>query len=181
MLALFLAITAFNLLCLCLTAGLGYRLGGTADGQWHQLAGVISTIVSCAVHCIVFTYFVATAKWVQHAIEVKHLDAQLAAPTRSFKAQAFPAAIIAMAAVFFAAVLGVARFSYGIPARWHEWSALGAIAVNGLVAAVEYRAIARNARLIDHILELIRVTPAPPATTMPTPPAPVAERQTLRT
>lgn len=152
MTALFLSLTAFNLLCLALCAALGYTVGGTASGQWHQLAGVASIMICCAVHCVVFTYFIATAKWVQHAIAVKHLDASLAAPTRSFKRQAFPAALLAMMITFAATILGAARFSYGIPARWHEVLAWAAIATNLLVAIVEYRAIARNGLLIDGIL-----------------------------
>lgn len=157
MIPLFLGLTAFNLICLSITAALGYgvMLRGAPYAPWHQLAGVLSTIACCAVHCIVFTYFIATAKWAQHAIEVKHLDPTLAAPTRSFKAQAFPAAIIAIMSVFVAAILGVIRLSYGISATWHHVTALLAILVNVGMAAIEYRAITRNGRLIDGILAKI--------------------------
>jgi hypothetical protein len=64
MLSLVLALTAFNLLCLLLTAALGYAYGGSQVTQWHALAGVVATITCCGVHCVVFTYFVATAQWV---------------------------------------------------------------------------------------------------------------------
>src|SRR3954465_14143719 len=97
MIPLFLALTAVNLLALCSTAALGYGVSnGHAWSSYHQLAGGLSTIVCCAVHCVVFTYFMATSKWVQHAVTVKRLDDALVAPTRSFKAHAFPAAILAM-------------------------------------------------------------------------------------
>ena len=153
MIALFLGLTVVNLLFLCVTAGLGYAWRGGSDvSGLHILAGALSALVCCGVHCVVFTYFAATAKWVQHAVLVKRLDAGLVAPTRSFKAQAFPAALVAMAAVFLAAVLGAARDNYGIARGWHHTTAIAAIAVNVLVAAVEYRAIARNARLIDDVL-----------------------------
>lgn len=157
MISLFLGLTIFNLLCLTTTAGLGYAvmLRGPSWGPMHQLAGVLSTIACCAVHCIVFTYFIATAKWIQHAIDVKHLDPTLSAPTRSFKAQAFPAAIIAMMIVFLAAVVGVLRLSYGISAMWHQTIALSAIAVNVAMSVIEYRAIVRNGRLVDSILEIV--------------------------
>jgi len=153
MIPLFLGLTLVNLLCLCVTAGLGYASGGGSDTKGlHILAGALSALVCCGVHCVVFTYFAATAKWVQHAVLVKQLDTGFVAPTRSFKAQAFPAALVAMAAVFLAAVLGAARDNYGIPRAWHHASAIAAVAVNVLVAAVEYRAIARNAKLIDDVL-----------------------------
>ena len=88
-------------------------------------------------------------------MRVKRLDESLALPTRSFKVQAFPAALAAMATVFATAVLGAARDNYGIPRAWHHAPAIAALAVNVLVALVEFRAIRRNARLIDRILATI--------------------------
>lgn len=157
MIQLFLGLTVFNLLCLSITAALGYAvmITGPRWGSYHQLVGVLSTISCMAVHCIVFTYFIATAKWVLHAIELKRLDPALAAPTRSFKSQAFPAAVLAMASTFAAAVVGAATFSYGIAPLWHHVLALLAIAINAAVAVVEYRSIGRNAALIDQILEQV--------------------------
>jgi hypothetical protein len=155
MLSLFLALTAFNLLCLLLTAALGYAYGGSQVTQWHALAGVVATIACCGVHCVVFTYFVATAKWVQHAVAVKQLDPSLIAPTRSFKMQAFPPALLAMTSAFIAALFGAASASYGVSPIYHHALAWLAIAINALVAVAEYRAIARNGRLIDEILAKI--------------------------
>jgi hypothetical protein len=154
---LFLGVTIFNLLCLTTTALLGYvvMFRGPAFGSYHQLAGVLSTIACCAVHCIVFTYFAATAKWIQHAIDVKHLDPKLALPTRSFKAQAFPAALMSMGIVFLAAVAGAITFNYGIRPIWHHVMALLAIGVNFWAAIIEFRAIKRNGELIDSILQQI--------------------------
>src|SRR5688572_26401025 len=97
MLLLFCVATAINLLGLTATTLLGY---GVSNGRpWsaqHQLCGVLAAIVCCGVHCIVFTYFIATGKWVQHAVSVKRLDPTLITPTRSFRAAAFPAALLAM-------------------------------------------------------------------------------------
>ena len=165
MLSLFLALTAFNVLCLLLTAALGYAYGGSQVTQWHALAGVVATITCCAVHCVVFTYFIATAKWVQHAVTVKQLDPALVAPTRSFKVQAFPAALLAMSSVFIAALFGAARASYGVSPIYHHAIAWLAVAINASVAVAEYRAIARNGRLIDKILVRINTPPPPTGAT----------------
>lgn len=157
---LFCVATAMNLLSLLATMILGY---GVSNGKpWsaqHQLAGVLATIFCCGVHCIVFTYFIATAKWVQHAVTVKHLDQSLVAPTRSFKSAAFPAALLAMVIVFAAAVVGAATLNYEIRPIYHHTLAVIAFATNAIVAWIEYRAIDRNAKLIDQILATI--TPAP--------------------
>ncbi len=154
MLRLFLVLTAVNLLCLLIAAGMGFA-NSSGHREMHLLSGVLATMVCTGVHCIVFTYFIATAKWVQHAIQVKGLDPRLAAPTRSFKAQAFPAALVAMTIVFVTAVLGAATDNYPIDPMWHMVLAMTAIGVNTIVAFVEYRAIASNARLIDAVLAMI--------------------------
>jgi len=188
MIPLFVGLTAVNLLCLITSAVLGYVcVSRPALGGHHFLVGSLATLCCCAVHCIVFTYFIATAKWVQHAITVKQLDPQLLVPTRSFKAQAFPAAVSAMAVVFFTAILGAARQSYGLSIVWHHLSAIVAIAMNLAAALIELAAIRRNGQLIDGILATVRqTTPAAPspsdASDAKIPPDPgVAERQTLRT
>src|SRR5438270_10783263 len=110
MIPLFLGLTLVNLLCLIFAAAVGYMSGHGSPGvqQMHVLTGALAALVCVGVHCVVFTYFSATAKWVQHAVMIKKLDASLVAPTRSFKMQAFPAALLAMATTFGAAVLGAA-------------------------------------------------------------------------
>ena len=157
MIPLFLGLTGFNLLCLTIAVSLGYAVmfAGTNYSAYHQLSGALATIACCAVHCIVFTYFIATAKWAQHAIEVKHLDPTLANPTRSFKAQAFPAAMLAMVIVFFTAVMGVITFSYGLNPIWHHLLAIGSLLTNAGVSVIEYRAIVKNGLLIDSILQKV--------------------------
>ena len=150
---LFVILTIINLLCLLGTAVLGYGNSVAPEwGSYHQLAGALATICCCAVHCVVFTYFIATAKWVRHAVLVKQLDESFAAPTRSFKAQAFPAALAAIAAVFAAAVFGAATDNRLIPTPWHHAAAIVSFGVNLAAAAMEYVAIGRNGRLIDRIL-----------------------------
>ena len=163
MIPLFIGLTAANLLALAAAAALGYAVqAGHPLSPWHILVGALAALCCCAVHCVVFTYFAATAKWVRHAISVKRLDPELAAPTRSFKAQAFPAAVLAMAVVFATAVLGAAADNYH--GRWpglHHALALLSVAVNAAVAFVEYRAIERNGRLIDQVLERVGVQAEP--------------------
>jgi hypothetical protein len=156
MIPLFLSLTLFNLLLLAATTALGYSvMFGRGWGTFHQLCGALATLICCAVHCVVFTYFIATAKWIQHAVTVKKLDDSLTTPTRSFKAQAFPAALLAMTVVFVTAVIGAATFSYGIRPIIHHALAIASLVVNIICAIVELRAIKRNGELIDRILQTI--------------------------
>ena len=167
MIPLFVGLTLVNLLGLCAAAALGYASrAGYPVGPWHILAGAMAALTCVGVHCVVFTYFIATAKWIQHAVMVKRLDDQLVRPTRSFRKQAFPAALLAMAVVIATAFLGAARDNGLIPRGWHHGVAIAALVVNLAVAVLEFRAIRSNSHLIDRILETIarqdqRLTPAP--------------------
>jgi hypothetical protein len=154
---LFIGVTLVNLICLGTAVTIGYLSAyQPALKSWHLLTGVLATFTCVAVHCIVFTYFMATSKWVQHAVTVKRLDASFAAPTRSFRAQAFPAALVAILSVFIAAILGAAHDNYATPRSWHRSMALASLVINAAVALIEYRAIARNGKLIDDVLATIR-------------------------
>ena len=164
MIRLFIGLTLVNLLMLGVATALGYVVprDPLRFSPYHQLAGVLATITCVAVHCVVFTYFIATAKWVQHAVSFKRLAPGLATPTRSFKAQAFPAALSAMAVVFVTAITGAATFNgYFRSATVHHALAIASLVVNALVALIELRAIARNGRLIDGILA--QITPPEPS------------------
>jgi len=154
MIPLFLGLTGANLLALIFAGFLGYGVASGRDwAAYHQLAGALAALTCVAVHCVVFSYFIATAKWIAHAVAVKHLDPRMVLPTASFKAQAFPAALAAMAIVFVTAVVGVATISYQINPIWHHGLAIASLVVNLLAAAVEYRAITKNGELIDRILK----------------------------
>lgn len=154
MIPLFLGLTISNLCALLAAVCLGYAGVGAAGGlrSWHMMCGAMALLLCIAVHCVVFTYFIATAKWIQHAVTVKRLDANYTAPTRSFKAQAFPAALGAMLAVFVTAIFGAAADNQMASIHWHHVLALGAFGVNLLAAAVEYQAISHNGKLIYRIL-----------------------------
>jgi hypothetical protein len=154
MIPLFLGLSIANMTALLLAVGLGYAgvSGGGGLRAWHMLSGAIAVLLCIAVHCVVFTYFIATAKWIQHAVTVKGLPDTYSSPTRSFKAQAFPAALCAMGSVFIAAMFGAATDNQMVSTTWHHLMALGALAVNLGAAVLEYAAIGRNGRLIDRIL-----------------------------
>ena len=156
MIPLFLGLTLANIAALILTITLGYvSVGSNLTSNmrmWHTLSGALTLLLCIGVHCVVFTYFIATAKWIQHAVDVKHLKPEYTAPTRSFKAQAFPAALLAMLAVFVAAIGGALVDNRYITVHVHHFLALGALAINLICATVEYRAISSNGQLIDQIL-----------------------------
>src|SRR4051812_27975281 len=155
MIPLFLGLTIANLTALLITTALGYIGAGTGPSSLrtlHMVAGFLAALLCVAVHCTVFTYFMATSKWVRHAVNVKGLDATYVAPTRSFKAQAYPAALGAMFVVFLTAIFGAAVDNQVLRPGWHHTLALTSVGINLLAAIMEYGAISRNGKLIDQLL-----------------------------
>src|SRR5260370_30260316 len=68
MISLFLGLTIANLTALLTAIGLGYAgaSGMGAGRTWHILAGALAALLCVAVQCVVFTYFMATSKWIRH-------------------------------------------------------------------------------------------------------------------
>jgi len=155
MIVLFLGLTLANFACLITTGILGYAGGAST---WHRLAGALAAIVCVGVHCVVFTYFVATGKWIEHAILVKRLDPTIALPVRTFKMSAFPAALGAMTLAIATAIVGAAVDNQYLSPAWHHVMAMLLVAGNLGAAFVEYRAIRDNGVVIDSILAQINAT-----------------------
>ena len=157
MIVLFLGLTLANFACLITTAILGYAGGASS---WHRLAGALAAIVCCGVHCVVFTYFIATGKWIEHAILIKQLDPAISLPTRTFKAVAFPAALGSITLAIATAIVGAAVDNQYLSAAWHHVLAMLLLGGNLGAAFVEYRAIRDNGLLIDTILARINARSA---------------------
>jgi len=124
-------------------------------GAGHRLFGALAAIVCCGVHCVVFTYFVATGKWVAHAILVKGLDAKLAEPIGRLRRGAFAAALSVIVLAVATAIVGAAVDNQYLSPAWHQVLAIGLLAGNGVAAVVEYRCIRDNGIVIDRILARI--------------------------
>ena len=154
MTALFLGLMLANFICLIATAVVGYAQWM----HWHRLFGALSAMVCCGVHCVVFTYFIATGKWIEHAILVKQLDPKVAAPTRPLRRGAFAAALSMIVVGIATAIVGAAVDNLYLSPIWHHMMAMVLLAGNGVAAVVEYRSIRDNGLVIDDILARISAT-----------------------
>ena len=134
MIPLFLGISALNIVMLTTCLRLGY---GVSHGRpWASLPVVRSAgdHRGCGVHCVVFTYFMATAKWVQHAILVKHLDPQLAEPRDRSRRKASPPPCSRWAAPAWR-IYRRRDVRYQLRPIYHHVAALLALCVNCVAAA----------------------------------------------
>ena len=148
---LFLGLMLANFICLIATAIAGY--GGWM--HWHRVFGALSALVCCGVHCVVFTYFIATGKWIEHAILVKGLEPKVAEGTRPLRRGAFAAALSIITLAIATAIVGAAVDNFYLQPLWHHVMAMGLLAGNFVAAIVEYRCVRDNGVLIDGILASI--------------------------
>src|SRR5689334_4317384 len=100
---LFLGLTAANLLLLSMVFGLG--LFATDAGKptslysYHISLAIAAGLMTLLAHLAVYTYFMATSRWLQAATDKANLDPQTyAAPALAGKRRVFP---LAMAAIIF--------------------------------------------------------------------------------
>lgn len=126
---------------------------GDAVYTLHFLVGLLTAISTLLVHCIIFTYFLGTGRWVKEVgLAYGLADDRLPRQTRELKRRVFPPALFAMLIVI-ATAAGGQGAQMGI---WH-WSihatlAVLALAVNAWAYTVEYRCLAENAVVLDGVM-----------------------------
>ncbi len=119
----------------------------------HFVLGLCTALGVLLVHCIIFTYFLGTGRWVKEVTLAYRLpDVPWHKATRELKRCTFPPALFAM-------LIAIATAAAGAGAQlqaWH-WSihatlAFATVLINLWAFAVEYRNVAANALVIQEVL-----------------------------
>lgn len=119
----------------------------------HFALGLFSAITTLLVHCIIFTYFLGTGRWVKEVKLAYHLpDEPLPLLTRELKRKTFPPALIAMLVTIAAAAAGAGVQLQEWPWPVHGSLALATLAVNLWAYRVEYRNVRINAGAIADVM-----------------------------
>jgi hypothetical protein len=151
------------------TIGLGLWLFVTDDRAQrdeifliHFVLGLCTALAILLVHCIIFTYFLGTGRWVKEVgLAYKLPDGGLPKLTRELKRATFPPALFSM-------LIAIAAAASGAGAQlqaWH-WSIHATLAfltvlINLWAFGVEYRNVTINAGVIrDVLLEVDRLRAA---------------------
>jgi len=160
---IFTTLATINGLALGLSAALGWwsargGRGMSEDSLYlaHFGLGLAASILTLLVHCIVFTYFLGTGRWVK---EVKYAyrlpDEPWPRLTRDLKRRTFPFALAAMLVTIAAAASGAGRQLQEWPWQVHGGLAVATLAVNLFVFVLEYRNISINSDAIDNVTALV--------------------------
>jgi hypothetical protein len=154
---LFVILAALNILALATTffVGICSRFAGMDLDLFilHFTLGLFSALLTLLVHCIIFTYFLGTGRWVKETALAYHLpDAEFYRKTRELKRSSFPPALAAMLVTIATAGAGAGQQS----AEW-PWLVHGALAaltllVNLWAYRIEFRDVTANAAVLDAVM-----------------------------
>jgi hypothetical protein len=141
---------------LLLLAGFGIGILsklGVAEYMLHFWLGLSAALVTLLVHCLVFTYFLGTGRWVKEvALAYRLPDEPLPRLTRELKRQTFPPALFAMLIAIATAAAGTAAQLQEWPWPVHATLATLTLLINFWAFAVEYRNVNTNAGVIERVL-----------------------------
>jgi hypothetical protein len=119
----------------------------------HFYLGLFAALLTLLVHCLIFTYFLGTGRWVKEVALAYDLpDAPLPKLTRELKRRSFPPALFAMLITITTGAAGVAAQLRVWPWEVHLTVATIALLVNFWAFRVEYRDVTINAGVIDDVL-----------------------------
>ena len=158
MVRLFIGLSSAHLLLLCGVFMLGLWAGQDLSlRQGHIMLGIGAAVMTAFTHVAVFTYFMATAKWLIAATAKADLEPhRFVQPAYHRKGRslvlAMTAIMVTFAAVFAGAAVDTIR---EVPPALHLGAALAAILANLVCAAGECRLIRQQGALMDQALEAL--------------------------
>src|SRR5262249_8989265 len=119
----------------------------------HFYVGLFTAISILLVHCIIFTYFLGTGRWVKEVGLAYSLpDLPWPKLTRELKRATFPAALFAMLITIATAAAGTAHQLKVWPWWVHGSLAVATLAINAWAFIIEYRNVTTNAGVIEAVL-----------------------------
>jgi len=158
---IFSTLAAVNFLMLAAAFGFGVasklrdaaQAGADRTFTAHFYLGLFGAVLTLLVHCLIFTYFLGTGRWVKEVGLAYNLpDDPLPKRTRELKRHSFPAALFAMLITIAAAAAGAGAQLREWPWGVHLTLAIVTLAVNLWAYRIEYRDLQINAVIIEQVL-----------------------------
>jgi hypothetical protein len=134
---------------------------GAASAFWdHELfflthfnLGLFTAVGTLLVHCLIFTYFLGTGRWVKEVgLAYRLPDGGLPRLTRELKRSTFPPALFAMLITIATAAAGAGAQLQAWHWTVHACLALLTLAINVWAFRIELRHLAQNGRILDAVM-----------------------------
>jgi len=120
---------------------------------YHFLFGLSAAMLTLLVHCLIFTYFLGTGRWVKEVKLAYDLpDAPLPKLTRDLKRRVFPPALFAMLTAIATGAAGAA--AQVKPSPWEAHATLGTLTllVNFWAFRVEIQCLRTNGWVLEEVM-----------------------------
>lgn len=121
---------------------------------YHFLFGLVTAVLTLLVHCLIFTYFLGTGRWVKEVKIAYDLpDAPLPRLTRDLKRKVFPPALFAMLTAIATGAIGAAAQVQLLRWEYHAIAATVTLLTNFWAFGVELRCLRTNGVVLVQVLE----------------------------
>lgn len=119
----------------------------------HFYLGLATALLALLVHCIIFTYFLGTGRWVKEVgITYRLPDHDLPRTTRELKRTVFPPALFAMLIVIATAAAGAGAQLQAWPWQAHATLAGLTLLINLWAFHVELHCLRENVAVLDAVM-----------------------------
>jgi hypothetical protein len=131
----------------------GLHSGASSVYLLHFLFGLFTGVGTLLTHCLIFTYFLGTGRWVKEVTLAYRLpDAPLHKRTRELKRTTFPPALAAMLVTIATAAAGAGAQLKAWPWQLHFSLGIATLVVNFWAFRLEYRNVLANAATLEEVL-----------------------------
>jgi hypothetical protein len=157
---IFTILASTDTLLLFVAYGLGWASRFSAGARtghplfwFHFILGLTAAMFTLLVHCLIFTYFLGTGRWVKEVKLAYDLpDAPLPRLTRDLKRRVFPPALFAMLAAIATGAAGAAAQVEAWP--WQAHASLGTLTllINLWAFRIESYCLRTNVGVLDDVM-----------------------------
>lgn len=132
----------------------GLHTDATPAFLLHFLFGLFTSVGTILTHCLIFTYFLGTGRWVKEVTLAYQIpDEPWHKRTRDLKRLTFPPALAAMLITIATAVGGAGAQLQQWPWQLHFTLGIVTLVVNFWAFRLEYRNVKENAEILEAVLK----------------------------
>lgn len=150
-----------NYLLFGITVGLGFLSDPPADVNhpgtgafgYHLPLGLATGLFTMFTHCMVFTYFLGTTRWVRETAAAYRLDEMFARKSRSCRSRAMVMAVVSILLVVGTVATGAGAHTRTWPVMLHTVAPFVAFGFMALAYRIQYVAVEEHIDLTDRVMD----------------------------
>lgn len=149
------ALLASYVIVICATMAVGFWVHDPNSFAVHFAMGMVATILTCLIYCVLLTYFVITGKLIKQAVQTAGLSEDLIRKSQKPKGRIVLLTSLAVGVTLAAALLGawanVSPDQQSGRSFMHMCAEFLALCVNLAAFSFCYQEIGRNRRMFDGV------------------------------